>query len=367
MRPKTSTLDAIFPWETLHALVGGSSALDISRLHLRGLQDAEDFLESYGFIWSDDGQRAEAQTFLDEAWALITEELFEGSGAPPPGPALRAERDVRRLLLAASTFETEDHQRWCCAVLRVMHVLAHSRAPLNERFSPLIRRQIMARFEPHLTQTDDGFTLGRGEEAIALTRFDVRASKSTRSIAMKLAHKPENVGTDVFDRLGVRFVTRRRFDSLLVVRYLRLNSVMMFANVKPSRSRNSLVDLDGLKAMIRGLDKELASGTRTLDEAYATVYEWTAAADPLPSGMDNQHSAIDYRSIQFTCRQLIRIDSPLGPLKFFFPFEIQVMDQRSFEATRSGRASHDDYKARQRRTVQRRILRDLIVDDSDAS
>jgi uncharacterized protein (TIGR04562 family) len=43
-------------------------------------------------------------------------------------------------------------------------------------------------------------------------------------------------------------------------------------------------------------------------------------------------------------------------MRFFFPYEIQILDADSFEEARSGRASHDDYRERQREAVRRRVL-----------
>ena len=42
-------------------------------------------------------------------------------------------------------------------------------------------------------------------------------------------------------------------------------------------------------------------------------------------------------------------------------FEVQIMDRDSYERSRSGLASHRDYKTRQRETVRKRVLGDLVA------
>jgi len=77
----------------------------------------------------------------------------------------------------------------------------------------------------------------------------------------------------------------------------------------------------------------------------------------------NAFSATNYSSLQFTSRQLIRVpdDSPSGEeIRFFLPYEVQVLDEASFRESRSGRASHEEYRSRQREAVRRRVLGSLV-------
>ncbi|MFT7621759.1 MAG: hypothetical protein ACI9WU_000924, partial [Myxococcota bacterium] len=100
-----------------------------------------------------------------------------------------------------------------------------------------------------------------------------------------------------------------------------------------------------------------------LARANAELRNWVEDL-PFPGSASeyNPHSASEYHSIQVTCRRLVRIPSlNAGELRFFFPYEIQIMDAPSWEQTRSGRASHSDYKGRQRATVKRRVLRELLA------
>lgn len=351
-------MDARFPWETLRAVVGGLSAIDVPHLHLADVEAAERFLECYGFDWSRSSHREELEALRASAVEFIEEELLESGEHVLP--AVRDEEDVRALLVWASSATGTKRQLWSCAVLRVAHTLAHSRSYFNEKYGDEIRRQILARFEPHLSMNEEGLLLG---DSIHLADFEVKATKPVTSVAMKLLHKVENVAEDIFDRVGVRFVTHERFDTLLVVKYLREHNVFMFANVKPSRARNTLIDLDWLETFMSALDRavdagEIGEGDR-IDYLREAVRNQEYPEPPQPGY--NPYSAASYHALQFTCRQMIRVpdDTGRGEIRFFFPFEVQVLDEESYHLSRSGFAAHDLYKARQRDAVRRRVLGSL--------
>ncbi len=348
-----------FPWPVLRSIIGGASAIDVPRLAVASIEEAEAFIECYGFCWQEPEHRAEIEKLRRDALAFIDEELINDISIDID-PRVSSEDDLRKVLLWASQ-ESGSIQLWSCALLRVMHTFAHCQSYFSDRYGDEIRRQIFERIEPHLKMTDEGLELGESP-GIPLLEFEAKPMKERRSIAMKLMHKAENVAADIFDRVGIRFVTRERFDALLVVKYLREHNVVMFANVKPSRSRNTLIDVDLLHQTITELDLAVADRELTPDEQLEHLRrEVRNRAFPSAPSPANEYSSISYHSIQFTCRQMIRIpDEALGGIRFFFPFEIQIMDEASYQQTREGLASHELYKARQREAVQRRILGALL-------
>ena len=309
-------------------------------LNVRSREEAESFLSAYGYRLDDPHDVAEMAALRSEAVAFLDRVLEAAADIPDP---VRNELDVLTLVRIASD-PKHKHQRAVCALLRVMHTLAHSSSWFADRYHDAIQRQILARFEPFLLEKG-------GERFIAdvpLVRFEMRARKERWSLALKLLHKAENVAADVFDYVGLRFVTRDRLDALLVVRALRMQNIIMFANVKPSRSRNTLVDLDRLEAWFD------AHPEPDLEVLRAEVRGWPApAGDP----RRNRYSDAAYQSLQFTCRQRIHVTDPSGrPLRFFFPFEVQVLDADSFRISREGFASHDEYKRRQVANARQRVL-----------
>lgn len=358
-------MKAQFPWETLRSIIGGRSAIDVPKLHCGSLEAAEQFLECYGFDWRRPAHQDELEALRGQAIAFLEQQLLDDEVIPAH---VRDETDVRQLLVWASSRATEgpdaQQQRWCCAMLRIGHTLAHSQSYFNEAYGDEIRAQIFARFEPHLFRDGDAMTLGSGDDAIALREFDVKPSKPMFSVAMKLLHKVENVAEDIFDRVGVRFITHERFDTLLVVKYLREHNVFMFANIKPSRSRNTLIDLPWLEDLMAGLDAEVEAGrisdAERIEVLRGAVGEHAYPGEPGPS--INPYSAASYHAVQFTCRQMIRVPDGAGngEIRFFFPFEVQILDHESYQRSRSGYAAHDLYKARQRRAVRRRVLGRLV-------
>ena len=203
---------------------------------------------------------------------------------------------------------------------------------------------------------------------------------------MKLLHKPESVAEELFDRVGIRFITQNRVDAVRVVHFLEQSHVIVAANIKPSRSRNTLVDTQLFQ---QALAQGLAADHR--DENQLRI-QLENTAFPLSKSNENQFSSEHYRAIQFTCRQLIKIRNSLADeirelkqaskgqemnvalqavidkmdprqiqrvIRFFYPFEIQVMDEVSFVENEKGRSAHREYKNAQQRAALSRVMASL--------
>ncbi|WP_196140248.1 TIGR04552 family protein [Aliikangiella sp. G2MR2-5] len=320
----------------------GRSIIDLDQLSFPTENAAIEFLQCYGFDWNLPEDRAEIESIRKEAITFILEELLNPDEQLPQ--TLANETNLPALMCLLSFSEDEEYRGWICALLRVMHTLSHSFSYLNERYGEEIREQIFARFSPYIS--DDNEQVFFAE--IPLERLEFRRSKSRRSVTMKLLQKRENVAADIFDWIGLRFVTKNRFDILRVLQALREKNIIMFANIKPSRSKNSLIDIEKLRSF-----SELSTSFDSLEKQINDM--------PYPiekNGHElNPYSEESYHAIQFTCRQRIKIKTnELERYSFFFPFEIQLTDCNSYEESRSGRASHQEYKTRQKRAVRKRIL-----------
>ncbi len=345
--------------DALRTLVGGQSALDNPRLNLVSAEDAGAFLRAYGFDVADPEQRRELHEIRRVALDFLEAELL------PPDlhvlPEVRRMQDVRTLLVWASHTDRSARQRWACTLLRVMHTCAHAQSFTDEAFGDRVRAAVEARLAPHLHQEGGMTRLGRGERAVDLVRVEFREPKSFRSVMVKLLSAAENVATEVYDRQGLRFVTRGRLDAFLVVHYLRVHHIVMLANVMPSRCRNSLLDPDWYDAQMDRLGEATDSLTR--DELIGWLRTLADRHTPETSANDhNRFSGSAYRSIQFTCREMLRLTGgdglPSG--RFFFPYEVQILDAASDDAARSGEASHTAYRARQLDAARRRVLGPLL-------
>lgn len=385
--------------ELIRPIIQGSSAIDTPRLFVRCEAEAEEFLESYGYRWSDLGHRVHLEELRQEAWAFIEQELLNDEPDVVINKGVRAETDLRKVLLDAAVEPNGDPQGaqiWACTLLRMMHTLAHCGSTFRSWFGQQIEEQVVARFEPHIIGSAGSLQLGRGDSAIPLASFRIKGSKTRKSLAMKLLHKVDHVAADVFDHMGVRFVTKERYDALLVAQYLRQQSIIMFAHIKPGRSRNTLIDMELLDSDIRRLAAgETVNGVKDL--CRDSLRELTRSHPyPRPPGVGhNVFTSIAYHSIQFTCAQQIVIEEPdavalrehlvavrnglsedpsmvallerlsiLEEIRFLFPYEIQIIDEKSYEEASSGLAAHDVYKARQRHAVKKRLWGSIIKSEA---
>jgi uncharacterized protein (TIGR04562 family) len=345
--------------DALRSIVSGRSALDHRRLHVVSPTDAEAFLRCYGFEWNEASHRRELEEIRDTALHFLETELL------PPElsvlPEVREMTDVRRLLVWASEDGITPRRRWSCALLRVMHTCAHASSYADVEFGQSVRELIRARFEPHIHVVKGVPTLGRGDAAIELVSFELRPPKTFEAVMIKLLCAAQNVAAEIYDRQGVRIVTRGKLDAFLVVHHLRVNNVIMFANIQPTRSRNTLLDPDWYDAKMAELGQDAStSSRRELVERLRQLAE-THAPDN-KSTDHNVFSDAEYRSIQFTCREMIRVPAtesrPGG--RFFFPYEVQVLDEASWRHATTGDASHIAYRARQLDAARRRVLRGLL-------
>jgi uncharacterized protein (TIGR04562 family) len=237
--------------------------------------------------------------------------------------------------------------------------------------------------------------------------------------------------------------------ALRVVKYLKDKMIIMPPNIKPSRSRNTLIQLDYFRTQLgdilgrfeqRGSQKEFQNGFqkefrefKELDKEFneeELISKLETAAHPPSGNSENPHSSEFYRSIQFTCRQLIKFRNPIydelkelkvaaknqpwvegksgrgvdsatlpagappraegqgfpqldeqpgaktdtllkliekielkhiqREIRFFYPFEVQVVDKKSSEENEKGKSAHSEYKKAQVLTAMKRVMGSLV-------
>ncbi len=401
------------PWTLLSPMLTGSSAVDVPQLNVYDHRQCEDFLEAYGFDWNDPLDQAAVGRLRSKALEFLdTQLLHDEPELDAEFPvALRQEVDVRNIMMLASKGFGSATQMWACTLLRVMHTLAHTSSYFNSRYRHYIKDSILGRFTDHI-YTDNGKQILGRKNGIPLVSFETRGEKSTISLALKLLQKPDNVATDIFDWVGLRFVTHDRYDALRVLEYLQEHNIVTFAHVRPGRSRNTLIDIDRMRADLSKLHEQYRKSAIAGHEVDAEIRR-RVQGYPYPSPPQKSYnplSAVRYHSIQFTCVQRMRAMEeqasgprpvsvpvkrflasipmpalPEGPagkvmdemrrrrddllqdrehLHFLFPYEVQVMDRRSYEDTHRGLASHEVYKERQRHAVKRRLWGDRVPEES---
>lgn len=393
-----------FKWETFAVVCSGRSSLDATNYftEIESKDEVEKFLYGYGFDVHDPVENAELFGIFQEALQFIKRYfLKEGN---PDGLDLRIPNymysitNISELFLAANgkaSFKLKTEESlWAGAVLKVMHTILHTDKDLRYRYFSTIQQQIFDRFYKYILRDEENRLFLKNESGtrIPLYDFQTKAKKTRDSIIIKLLHKQENVAEELFDRIGVRIITYNKLDALRVIKFLVSNYVIMINNIKPSRSQNTLVDLERLRKGMFGLYKDVIRKKDPEDVFYQKLNNLIGENEPKTLHQDNRHTSEEYRAIHFTGRQLIKYRNPFmssfnevrkqalrdrsNPLaqsllnldtspisrdvRFFYPFEVQLTDYESHVRNTQGEASHDEYKRAQLKSAMKRIFKPII-------
>ncbi|USX27696.1 TIGR04552 family protein [Oxalobacteraceae bacterium OTU3CINTB1] len=360
-------------WSYLNAIANGVSAIDLGALALRNLHDARQFVREYGF----DLEQPAAPAIIARAHREAVDFLACTFLAPEQAGLIPDEvshpDDPLHLLVYASLRGTSVDVRrmWSCAVLKVMHGIFYIDNNLKLRHFHAIRAQVFATLDEVIRHDGDRHFLTDGEVCLPMLHYERKDNKGRNSILLKLLQKAAYLAADIFDHLGVRLVFATRFECLLALRSLQRAHLLSVTNVDAERTRNTLLDLEAAKqifnkyrAQIEHSDDYPFDLLKTMDAELADL------AQP-QTRCDNPHSGSGFNSIQVTVRKMIHVqpDYPnIGAVTdqeydvgFFFEYEIQLMDQASYERSLAGPASHDAYKRRQIDTARTRVFgRELL-------
>jgi uncharacterized protein (TIGR04562 family) len=389
----------------MNLMLRGRSVIDSHHgLPIHHPDAADEFLLKYGYNLDNPVESAEVLGNYHEALRFMRKfflkpENQEGADLEVPR-TFQELTDMRNLFIWAADKSLDNviRTRWACSILRVMHAISHLDKDLRHDYFPEIQKQVFDRFYKEIHTLDGQVYLGNPKDvnSVPLDKFQTKPRKTRDSVILKLLHKKETLAEDVFDQIGVRFVTRSRVDVVRVLKYLRDRYIVMTMNIRPSRSRNNLVDPLLYRRTWRELKHQIQRGQgegkewveKALD--YALKEGFSQAQKEINE--TNPFSSKEFRSIQFTCRQLVKYRSPVADeikalrtalrntedpeikkilermdfahiareQRFFYPFEVQIMDRGDFEESESGRASHTAYKAAQAKMAMRRVLGQLI-------
>ena len=367
-----------FEKQILDCVVGGVSALDIPRLNITSEEEARQFIAAYGYDLEDELHREQLWASHRRAVALIKDQLLEEGESVPealydPGQLT----DLTQLLMYASRRDpaSKDLQRWACAILRVMHVYVHLRSDLFSAFSDDIQVQILKPFQDVITDDPMAGSVWMGrtsdDEGIKLHKFEIKPFKTASSSVIKLLARPEKVALTLLDKLGVRFVTRTVHDAFRVVQFLVQKHIVSYPHIIPDQSNNTLFPLNVFLEVM----KELEETPNSEDLEPAIVEELLTRRLNEARGREeylekhNEFSGSDYRFIKFINRKLITVtvgeNEKRQRFRFFYPYEIQVMDYNTYVSNLSGPMAHDEYKARQRKRARDRVLGNRLQPSKD--
>jgi len=354
-----------FPKQLMKTVIGGFSTIDIPSLDFHSLEEAGEFLKSYGYDLSKPEEDDAIWKVFDQTIEMMQKFILEPDEKIPDVLASKDKvQDIRRLLLYASTRDHAQNimQLWSCAILRVMHCVAHVENDLFFNYTSEIQDQILKPVQSRVVSLPHGeLYLGSKDDVdqIPLMKFEVKAFKEKHSMVIKTLSKPETVAIDIFDKMGLRFVTGSVFDAFRVIKYLRLHNAICFANVVPNQSRNTLFPtnlfletIDELIETKKPIEaEEVEAKLKALMSSEAHRGKFREKFNPF--------SDEGYRVVKFICRQLIKIKTNTGMLRFFYPYEIQIMDYQTYVSNLSGTAAHGEYKRRQRKAARDRVLGEI--------
>ena len=391
--------------DVMNLMLRGRSVIDSHHgLPIHTLDASDEFLLKYGYNLENPVESAEVLGNYHESLRFMRKFFLKPEAAE--GADLEIPRqfqeliDMRQLFIWAADKSMAQviRARWSCSILRVMHAISHLDKDLRHDYFPEIQKQVFDRFYKEVHTQDGQVYLGNPKDpnSVPLDRFLTKPRKTRDSVILKLLHKKETLAEDVFDQIGVRFVTRTRVDVVRVLKYLRDRYIVMTMNIRPNRSRNNLVDPLLYRRTWRELKHQIqrgeGEGQKWVEDALDHALQEGFSQQQKEINENNPHSSKEFRSIQFTCRQLVKYRSPVADevkalrnhlrttddpkvkeiferldfahiareQRFFYPFEVQIMDRSNFEESESGRASHAAYKAAQAKMAMHRVMGQLI-------
>lgn len=398
MRNASNSLRHDFSWDTLRLFLEGFSPVDLQSLAVTSREEADQFIATYGYDLDEAKELDEANQIHRESLEFLERYLCPSMTEAQPDLVLpdevRHPKQLADLLLMSSDTTKPLLAAWACSVLRVMHTISHANLAARTPYFREVQNQILGPFEKHLfPDAEAPESLGQGPSAVPLRAVFFKRRKSRESLILKLLHKPDNVASEVYDRIGVKLITHTKVDALLALKYLRKQNLVSVPLLTPGRSRNTLVDLENFRQAYDSMTAAVASGLKTEEETDLEFFRQLAFRPPQETALledrmvANPFSSPQFRSIQFTCRRLVKVPHPamtllnqlrrqtgnqdLGhelerhypkQLRFTFPFEIQITDWENYLAARAGESSHICYKRRQLKAARKRVLGGVLLE-----
>lgn len=357
-----------FDSDILASMTSGRSALDIRFLNIANEDQAESFLRSYGFDTSSELVQEKLWHYHRRSIVLLTERL--GFSIQEIPEVLRDRKDLKKLtqlLIFASDrrAEASELQRWSCALLRAMHVYVHSENDLLNSFAEEIQKQILTPFDQSVSFSGAEHApvlvpQSSDLSAIELVSYTHKPLKTSSSTVIKLLAKSEALAMNIYDKVGVRFVTKTIFDSFQVLRFLWRENLISFAHIMPDQSSNNIYPSELFLKICQELSQDSRANQMNdleLDQFFHA--RWSQVGDQYKTHRkENSFSGQDYRFVKFISRKLIRISNGEGKedFSFFYPFEVQILDQATFNSIQTGPSEHEQYKVRQQSAARERLF-----------
>lgn len=342
--PVISSADEFsIPWQTLQTIIAGRSLIDTPELQVANLDEARRFLQAYG-LRDGLGDKDDPERLRRIALEYIEAVLLADSELCLP-QALR-ELSLAQLLVTASTRPRTVICEWSCVILKVCHAVAHALWTRDEDAYRGALGGVQARLEPYLIDSSPGDSssgtwIGDDRCRIPIVEYRIKTEKHFYRLVTKLLLKEGNLSSEIYDHIGMRFVTHDIFSAILLIKFLRSRHVFMYANVLPQESKNSLAEFDQIEALFAEFSEPANSAVKARGEQ-----AWPVAK--------NRYSSKKFKMIKIIERVLVTTGSGR---KVFFPCEFQILTRKTQDSLNHKNTHHSAYEKRQVKGVRRRLFR----------
>ncbi|HEU5057361.1 MAG TPA: TIGR04552 family protein [Kofleriaceae bacterium] len=328
--------------EAVRLMLRGSSVIDWYKLDFRDEIDVHRFLRVNEFHPESDDDMTRLEELRLEAVEYLTRNFAMDI------PDAVAERvPAHDLFLMAS--RTGKQQLWACIILKVMHIVHHLAGRELSTRLPISVDQVYRTIELKVMRVVEELRAA----GYPIVEFQW-SRKSQDSLITKLLAKRSTLAASIYDKLRFRMIVRREEDlaPMLVALHREL---IPFNYVVPGASINHLLPFKKVldsSERLAGLEPELQK------DSIIDHQQERAAQAPI-----NEFSGRKYRIVNFVADLPARVDSYVddstrgfGNVVFVLT-EFQLVDQKTAEENERGENSHENYKARQHRSVRQRLVR----------
>jgi uncharacterized protein (TIGR04562 family) len=145
------------------------------------------------------------------------------------------------------------------------------------------------------------------------------------------------------------------------MRFLIDENLISFPQIIPDQSSNNMYPVKEFLEVVSKLEQKHKPDHKLsadkIDRLLLKKVQSNQAAFLGLFRKENPYSSEDFKYIKFICRQLVKIDNGAGKaFSFFFPFEVQIMNESSFQKIQSGQSAHSAYKSRQTTAAVKRLF-----------
>ncbi|HUS67949.1 MAG TPA: TIGR04552 family protein [Kofleriaceae bacterium] len=328
--------------EAVRLMLRGTSVIDWYQLDFRDEADVERFLRVNEFDPASDDDMGRLEELRLEAVEYLTRNFdFDIPDAVAEGvPA-------RDLLLMAS--RQGKFQLWACVILKVMHIVNHLAGRELSTRLPISVDRIYTQIELKVMRVVEELRAA----GYPVVEFQW-SRKSQDSLVTKLLAKRSTLAASIYDKLRFRMIVRAQEDivPILVALHRRL---IPFNYVVPGASVNQLLPF---RRLLESSERLMQLEPQLQTDSAIEKSQERAALVPL-----NEFSGKRYKIVNFVADLPARVDAfiddstrSFGNVVFVLT-EFQLVDQATASENEQGENSHENYKARQHRSVRARLLR----------